>query len=49
MTPHGMEERLGRVLSVGAMFSTALLAASLALWLLLGGRSSACSTPGSSC
>jgi uncharacterized membrane protein len=38
MTPDEMEERLGRVLSVGAAFSTALLAVSLALWLLLGGR-----------
>jgi uncharacterized membrane protein len=38
MTPDAMEERLGRLLAIGTIFSTTLLAASLALWLVVGGR-----------
>jgi uncharacterized membrane protein len=38
MTPDEIEERLGRLLAVGTTFSTGLLAVSLALWLIVGGR-----------
>jgi uncharacterized membrane protein len=36
MTPDQLEERLGRLLSIGTAISTALLAVGLALWFGLG-------------
>ena len=38
MTPDEMEERLGRILGLGTIFSTVMFAAGLALWLIVDGR-----------
>jgi uncharacterized membrane protein len=38
MTPEGMEERLGRILGLGTIFSTVVFTAGLVAWLVAGGR-----------
>jgi uncharacterized membrane protein len=38
MTPDEMEERLGRILGLGTIFSTVVFAAGLLWWLIVDGR-----------